>query len=272
MNALFFVLAAVVYLAMGADTPIYEDFVSPAFAICAALGIVAMVYALIAFQTRNWQFPALLLIVGYLGFANHNAYKTRFENMNYDAAKLVPLRERVDAEYISGVATPKPSASPPFLASDETARNNWLAKRKKDSDAVGGKPKLVVVAVSGGATRSAYWTATVLDRVEREIKKDGGDFGSKVRIITGAFGRNARHGILRRPSPRRRQNDCRTDFLGRDGADQQHETLGQIHRVSGDLAIALSHAARLGPRRRTRARLVQAAIPDLQPAQLGRER
>ncbi len=46
------------------------------------------------------------------------------------------------------------------------------------------KPKLAVISVSGGATRSAYWVATVLDRLEEEIP----GFSDHVRIITGASG------------------------------------------------------------------------------------
>jgi predicted acylesterase/phospholipase RssA len=44
--------------------------------------------------------------------------------------------------------------------------------------------KLVLVAVSGGASRSAYWTAVVLDRLEKTLP----GFGRRVRIISGASG------------------------------------------------------------------------------------
>jgi hypothetical protein len=46
------------------------------------------------------------------------------------------------------------------------------------------KPKLVIVSISGGATRSAYWSAVVLDRLESQFR----GFGNHVRIITGASG------------------------------------------------------------------------------------
>src|SRR5262249_55014752 len=46
------------------------------------------------------------------------------------------------------------------------------------------KPKLAIVAVSGGALRSAYWASVVLERISQEIP----GFGEHVRIITGASG------------------------------------------------------------------------------------
>jgi Patatin-like phospholipase len=55
--------------------------------------------------------------------------------------------------------------------------------RRRTGD-VGHRPKLVIVAVSGGAARSAYWTAVVLDRLERTLPS----FGQRLRIISGASG------------------------------------------------------------------------------------
>ena len=45
------------------------------------------------------------------------------------------------------------------------------------------------MAVSGGATRAAYWAGVVLERIEDEFGHEGlGDFGRSVRIMTGSSG------------------------------------------------------------------------------------
>jgi hypothetical protein len=54
-----------------------------------------------------------------------------------------------------------------------------LAKNGKKGD-----PKLVVVCVTGGASRSGLWTAIVLDKLERKLP----GFPRHVRLITGASG------------------------------------------------------------------------------------
>src|SRR5208283_5809910 len=62
----------------------------------------------------------------------------------------------------------------------------WLNVARSGTAEQGGesKPKLVIVSLSGGAARSAFWSAVVLERLEAEIP----GFGKHVRIITGASG------------------------------------------------------------------------------------
>jgi hypothetical protein len=181
--AAFFLIFLATYAAMGNIPLLYQQVLSPAFAICAALGIAAMAYALIAFLPKWVQVPLFLLAIGWLGFANNLPFKDRFENMVYDDGRLVDLRDRVDAAYFEDPEPGEVDAS--GLASDTGVLTAWAERtRADDPDAVDGKPKLVVVAVSGGAARSAYWTAVVLDRLERELP----GFGRRVRIVCGASG------------------------------------------------------------------------------------
>ena len=67
-----------------------------------------------------------------------------------------------------------------LLAREHRRLKKWKTNLKED------KPKLVVLCVSGGAARSGYWTALVLDALEKEEKLN--DFPAHVRIITGASG------------------------------------------------------------------------------------
>jgi hypothetical protein len=61
-----------------------------------------------------------------------------------------------------------------------TGREPWEA----GSLSLDRRPKLALVAVSGGGARSALWSAVVLDRLDRMIPR----FREHVRIITGASG------------------------------------------------------------------------------------
>jgi hypothetical protein len=58
---------------------------------------------------------------------------------------------------------------------------NWKEQAKEAGQ---DKPKLVVVAVTGGANRSALWTTIVLTKLERELT----NFPRHVRVISGASG------------------------------------------------------------------------------------
>jgi hypothetical protein len=67
----------------------------------------------------------------------------------------------------------------------------WRAATESATGEV--KPKIVLVATSGGANRSSLWTAVVLKRLEDELKSSrsgplGSDFPRHIRLITGASG------------------------------------------------------------------------------------
>jgi hypothetical protein len=158
--------------------------VSPAFAICALLGINAMVYAFII-QFRPLVRPLVVAgLIVWLGIANNNPFKLQFERMKQEYAHPVDLRAQVDAVYFRADETKELKSRE--LVPDAVALSNWLrhVDPKTDRDVVDDRPKLVIVAVSGGAARSAFWTSVVLDRLERELP----EFGRRVRIITGASG------------------------------------------------------------------------------------
>ena len=197
------------------------DWVSPAFMILLTLAVIAVITTFIASfwvplsraegGFRLGKLGLTLLLLGWIWFFNSNwlfPYKQRFEGMAAYYADPVPLRGTVFREYYKGDYRDQEeplkdwevearAESPPL--SDAAVRSAWLehagasvaeAKAAEDAAApVAGtksasKPKLVVVSVSGGALRSAYWTAVVLRRLSREI--DG--FDKHVRIITGSSG------------------------------------------------------------------------------------
>ena len=65
--------------------------------------------------------------------------------------------------------------------SDREVLERWASRFAKSGVE---KPKLAIVAVSGGASRAAIWTAAVLTALERTLP----DFSRHVRLMTGASG------------------------------------------------------------------------------------
>ncbi len=181
---IFFLILAVFYTVLSAK-PVYDRVVSPAFAICALLGLLATAYAEIAYL-YPWTFQGAmtLVVLGgaiWIALINNDPYKLRFPAMEAyypkGALGLVPLRPRVDEiarDFGIGGGLGRLR-----LVRDEDALRNWLGT-------VGGeaKSKLAVVSVSGGALRSGLWVAIVLDRLEKQVP----GFGHHVRLITGASG------------------------------------------------------------------------------------
>ena len=216
----FYAVFLIAYIVM-ANWPVYR-LVSAAFAICALLGVLFILYALASDLNRWsqdgtgadrwWISPTILFFValaGLFAWANNNPYKLRFPEMAaYDpdlrvtgirgldplcrivlrwlgadpaANKRVLLREVVKEQYFSGtVPQPLPDGGA-RLIEDITALEAW---KKQVATNDGPRPRVAVVVVSGGAMRSAYWSATVLERIEEIIP----EFSHHVRVIAGASG------------------------------------------------------------------------------------
>jgi hypothetical protein len=185
--------------------------VSPPVAICALLAFIAFIYA--AFDdlpegVAVWwgvsdtyaplvRVGVLLIVLVLWCGTNQDPFRLSFPNMGdyYNREQLVKLNDKVKDTYIRENRAVDWRAQTGDnreveLVRDDEVLKKWLRNvTGKAPDVVKGlpldeRPKLALVAVSGGATRSAIWTAVVLDRIEQVIPK----FRQHLRIITGASG------------------------------------------------------------------------------------
>jgi hypothetical protein len=188
----FAVVLAVFYLVLTLPF-IYSKVVSPPFALCAFLGLLGAFAALLT-EVFPLVFPGagllvLLALLLWFGFVNKAPYKLRFPGMSMyypgGSEPLVPLRQRAQELY-AGPAPPSPPLGPTeaMLLDDGAALEGWRQTVLGPAPAGALKPRLIIVSVSGGAAKAAFWTAVVLDRLEQEVP----NFGRHVRIITGASG------------------------------------------------------------------------------------
>ncbi|SIO59461.1 Patatin-like phospholipase [Singulisphaera sp. GP187] len=147
---------------------------SPAFCICVLLGMASLTAAVVSLVRWRQRVVLMLGIFVWIGLANHNDFKLRFENLSYATRATL-----VNEEANFGDDTPDK-----HLASNDLALKNWLAyiHEREGAD----KPKLVVVCVSGGAIRAGYWSTVVLSRLENTAEL--GQFHDHVRMISGASG------------------------------------------------------------------------------------
>ncbi len=190
--AWFYVIFLLVYVAMA--WPLYR-IVSPPVAVSALMAVLAMGYAMVTYFDghffpfmRNWWIPprvvAIIGLVALFGWANRDSYKLTFPKMEMyypsGTTGLVALREAVARIYRCWGNIPAQPAGGATLIDDWSSLEAWRKRFPAGSE----KPKLAVISVSGGATRSAYWVATVLDRLEAEIP----GLSDHVRIISGASG------------------------------------------------------------------------------------
>jgi hypothetical protein len=173
-------------------------------------------------ESGKKRFRSDLLAVGILGLwvalMNAADFKLRFEPLPYRTHRLADWKRAVEAyrDWARDFDQPQPRRiqESPELLGDATTLEAWrdrLWSRTPEGKAAkvkkapcGFRPKLVVVCATGGASRAAYWTARVLQRLGEEIPpaKDGAQpgFHDAVRLITGASGGmvGAAHYLARR--------------------------------------------------------------------------
>ena len=171
----------------------YPGWVSPAVVICVAMGLVGAVYGAVRFFfVERYTGTFLLMGAGVLFIGRACSDVSVYEELlqpqapAYAGKSLGPAREAGllgDEEaleaWLAGMwATPPPGA--PWRAPDEAPPE---AARRCEA---GAKPRLALVATSGGGIRAAAWTAHVLSRLQGPQGVPG--FHRYVRLVTGASG------------------------------------------------------------------------------------
>jgi Patatin-like phospholipase len=153
----------------------------PSFAICTLFGLISAVYLILVSLRRSLQLPFLFALVAFSVWSNSGAYKYRLPGMGtVNGVSLYAEANLVQAN-LSSVETAGPEK--PLLDNIDVL-NAW-----KDNLGVD-RPKLVIVAVTGGAYRSGFWTAAVLDELDRRSRTDPDLKGltDHIRLMTGASG------------------------------------------------------------------------------------
>jgi len=163
--AIVMAILALAYLLLSVFLPR----IPAATAICIVFSIVVMTYGFVRFVAHDYRFGVLLIVVLISGIVNFaSPYKHRYPQ--YGAAYAAPA------------AIPPSGGNPnSSLISNKDAFDAWVKSAHTGAE----KPRLAIIATSGGGIRAAVWTASVLKRLSAG---DIEDFPTHIRVITGASG------------------------------------------------------------------------------------
>ncbi len=151
---------------------------TPSFGIGTLLCLIALGYLFIMAAPRPFRVPTILLIVIYVGWSNSGTYKYRFPGIEKASGASYYDKANLDTPD----KLPGDPAMP--LLRDVPILDAWKARLNED------KPKLVLLALSGGGSRASFWTATVIDELERRSGPTGDlpGLSDRIRLMTGASG------------------------------------------------------------------------------------
>ena len=159
--------------------------ISPGLGICLLFSLISLTYLLILMLSATYRFLAVALGVLVLALVNSGPYKYRFPGLkSYDPCRNQgPPRIDLYDEDQKVERGELPTGPTPRLLDDRRVLEAWVDRLGRGSKQ---RPKLVLVAVSGGAYRASFWTTVVLDALARTPELEG--FLNHIRLMTGASG------------------------------------------------------------------------------------
>jgi hypothetical protein len=150
----------------------------PAVSIFLILALLMVLYVRFQFAPERGRILLVLALAAWIVLANGwKVHKYTFPGMPVDSTDTY-----YDADWIVQLGDVAPdTASPPLLDPTSTLAS-WKATSGLE------RPKLVILATSGGAYRAAYWTAAVLDTLQKLGHTTLPGFTRSINLITGASG------------------------------------------------------------------------------------
>lgn len=164
---------------------------SPVLLVCLVLILLTLLYGFWSFHVHLGSLTLATVLLGLFVWNSATVfpeveYKVRIPGFEeyYQASHRVRLEELADG-WAPGASE---HLSHPLLRDAEIL--SAMRQRWELQHGPGSKPKIVLIAVSGGGIRSALWTARVLEGLEQRLPGGAqqGAFRDHVRLITGASG------------------------------------------------------------------------------------
>jgi hypothetical protein len=210
---------------------------SPVWLVCLLLALFNSAYGFVTFHFAGLQYVLAVLFAAIV-YVSNTAYPYKMTLPGLEAYESrAPVK--LDAE------PPPPNPPLDLIETDallKTFHDKWVKRRGAD----GSKPKLVIVASTGGGIQAAVWTSVVLEGLEQDSELCKVNFPDHIRLMTGASGGMQAAALYaadfqtpppKRPAPQSVQ-------LGRDSLWPTMQTMllhdlpglawpGQLHRDRG---------------------------------------
>jgi len=177
-SSIFEIATITIFLVLGAFNS-YDVFNVPAsVSIVLLLTIFLMLFSALHSWFKGWVYLLILAVFFSMDYISQNStyfqYRSSAYGLNYD----IDDRDEYSIQRIQAITEDRELSKKSLISYLQTLEN-WKAKTGED------KPKLVIINSSGGGSRSALWSLTVLQNSDKELN---GELSNKIQMITGASG------------------------------------------------------------------------------------
>lgn len=179
LNATIFetlTLLTFIVLGLFRDNPFFEF--PAAVSITLLLTIVLMLFSALLSWLHRWTYPVIILAFVLMDILSVHTPLFRYTNFAYGLPYTKEKRKEYTIQEIEKIANSDFNQQSTKTNAIQILEN-WKKKTGKN------KPKLVIINVSGGGSRSAMWTLTCLQNLDRALDQK---FFKHTQMITGASG------------------------------------------------------------------------------------
>ncbi len=157
------------------NTAILE--IPAAVSIVLLLTIIHMLFSALMSWFHRWSYPIIFLAIYTMNYLSIHTHYFNYRNfaygLNYEKQKIPFNNDLIHAH-----STDTTTASHSYKSILQSL-NAWKKQTGKE------KPKLIIICSSGGGSRSALWSFSVLQNCSKKL---GNSFESQLQLLTGASG------------------------------------------------------------------------------------
>ena len=147
-----------------------------AMSIVLLLTVILMLFSAMLSWFRRWTYPIIFSVIIVMNYLSIHSNMFTYKNYAYGLSYENITKNKYSQEKIQESNTNE----------SQKSKNNYIHilnewKRNTGED----KPKLIITNSSGGGSRSALWTFTILQKSDEFLK---GDLSKHIQLMTGASG------------------------------------------------------------------------------------
>ena len=177
-GSIFEIATILIFFTLGAFHN-YDIFEVPAGASIVLLVTIAlMLFSALHSWFKSWVYPLLLVTIFTMNYLSQSTPFFKYTNYAYGLDYSGTPKDEYSIDAIKNITTNK-------TLNDSTYKSYLLTLEHWKSNTGESKPKLVIVNTSGGGSRSALWTVTVLQKTDEALN---GKLSNHTQLITGASG------------------------------------------------------------------------------------
>lgn len=201
-TSLFEVITIITFISLGLFRNYMLFEIPAAMSVVLLLTVILMLFSAMLSWLHRWTYPVILFIFFMMDFLSTHSDLFTYKNYAYGLSYENEDKNEYSLDKIQHIDTVEVKQS-----RDKYIRilNEWKDKTGQD------KPKLVISISSGGGSRSALWTFTVLQKSDEFLN---GELSKHLHLMTGASGGIVGAAYFREIVLRYRKGELRNMFSG----------------------------------------------------------